>query len=406
MDFKICKRQKVKGNRMKPLLLKIILPIIIIALGTVGMITLKKHAKKAAYKEPAQRIITVKTAVVHKGDAIVKIEVTGSVRPAQQVMLVPEVAGRITWISENLIPGSRFKKGDIIARIDKRDYKLMLEQQRGQVEQAQLNLALEKGRGDIARQEWNMLSTGQNGDNAPMLALRKPQMQEADQRARSAQSGLQRARLNLKKTTIKAPFDAIVVEKNVDIGQIVGPSSPLATLMGSQELWVDVSVPVEDLSNIQIPGLNSDTGSPVTVIQKAGNSEIRRFGKVIRLHGQLNNRNRTATVLVSIPNPFDLEGQLPLLAGAYVDVEIEGNIRKDVIKIPRNALRNQSSLWLVKDGRLKKVSVKIAWKQRSSVVLEAGLDDGEEIVVGPLSFPMDGMLVKKLSDNNKGAKNE
>jgi RND family efflux transporter MFP subunit len=310
--------------------------------------------------------------------------------------MVPEVGGRIIWLNKNFIPGSRLKKGEIVAKIDNRDYKLAFEQQMGQVQQAELNLTLEKGRGEIAKEEWNMLGDGSLEENASILALRKPQMQEATQRTLSAKSGLKRARLNLKRTVIRAPFDAIVVDKNVDIGQLVGPATPVGTIMGSEELWVDVSVPVESLNVIRIPGLNAKEGSPAKIVQTAGSATIERTGSVIRLHGRLNSKNRTATVLVSVKNPFDMKNGLPLLAGAYVDVEIKGVQRQNLFKIPASALKDTDSVWLVKNNHLKKVRVKIAWKEKLNVILSGGVQDGDEIVTSPISFPLDGMLVKRL----------
>ncbi len=385
---------------MKVIIFKFILPLIIVGIGVGGMIVLKKHAKKAPYTAPSDRVITVETEKVTSETLTVKVAATGSVRPAQQVRLTPEVGGRIIWMNDKFIPGSRLKKGEIIAKIDNRDYKLAFEQQMGQVQQAELNLTLEKGRGEIAREEWNMLGSGTTGEDTSLLALRKPQMQEANQRALSAKSGLKRAKLNLKRTVIRVPFDAIVVEKNVDIGQLVGPQSPIGTVMGSKELWVDVSVPVGVLSSIHIPGLNAADGSKAVITQSAGSAVITRLGDVIMLHGQLNSKNRTATVLVSIKNPFEMHEGLPLLAGAYVDVEITGSDRSNVFEIPRSALKDQGSVWLVKNNRLKKQKVFIAWKQKKSVVINKGLSDGDEIVVSPMSFPLNDMKVKRISEKS------
>ncbi|MBN2804937.1 MAG: efflux RND transporter periplasmic adaptor subunit [Deltaproteobacteria bacterium] len=386
---------------MKKLFFKFILPMMIVAAGVAAMLVLKHQAKKATFTPPEQRVITVETQIVKSESLPYRIDASGSVRAAQEIRIVPEVGGRITWINENFIPGSRIKKGDIIAKIDNRDYKLALDQQMGQVQQAKLNLTLEKGRGEIAAEEWKMLENRSSNndfsnDDSSMLALRKPQLQEANQREQSANSGLERAQLNLKKTVLRAPFDAIVIDKGVDVGQLVGPTTSVGTLMGSNELWVDVSVPVESLAAVRIPGLNSEFGSLVKIIQKAGNEEIIRNGEVIRLQGQLNSQNRTATLLVTIKNPFDMSNRLPLLAGAYVDVQIEGEVKDGVFEIPRSALKSQRYVWSVKNDHLKKISVTVAWKQKQSVIISSGLKDKDEIVISPMSFPLDDMKIKRV----------
>lgn len=384
---------------MKAVIFKFIIPLLIVAGGVAGLIILKGKAEKAKHVDVEQRVINVETQVAKVDSLPMKIVASGSVRPAKQIVLTPEVSGRIIYVSENLIPGSRFAAGELMVKIDKRDYKLALEQQVGQVEQARLNLTLEHSRGHIAQKEWSMIAGNSSGDDSAGLALRKPQLQEAKQRQNSANSGLARAKLNLKKTAIKAPFDAVVIDKNVDLGQVVGPSSVLVSLMGTKQLWVDVSVPVEHIGSIQIPGVNSTQGSGATIIQKIGNGKrILREGKVIRLHGQLDNRNRTATVLVSVDNPFDVGAkELPLLSGAYVEVEIHGDIHQDVVRIPRGAFREGHYVWIVTPkAKLHKREVEVGWKEQENVVISSGLSSGDEIVVSPISFPLEGMPVNRV----------
>lgn len=387
---------------MKAILFKLIVPLLIVGAGVAGAMVLKSKAQKAKHVEPQQRVLQVETNIVATENLPVKVVASGSVRAAKQITLSPEVSGRITYVSPNLIPGSRFSKGELIARIDKRDYKLALEQQEGQVAQAKLNLTLEHSRGQVAKEEWALIGEKKTGNSKGSLALRKPQLREAKQQEATAQSGLARAALNLKKTVIKAPFDALVIEKNVDFGQVVGPSSQLVSLMGTSELWVDVSVPVEQLASIRIPGINSDEGSDAKVVQKVGGDKtIVRNGKVIRLHGQLDNRNRTATLLVSIPRPFEVgQAELPLLAGAFVEVEIQGEVHQNIIRIPRGAHREGRYVWRVtKDDKLKRTEVEIGWKEPNHVIVTKGLKSGDEIVVSPVAFPLEGMPVQRVNRN-------
>jgi RND family efflux transporter MFP subunit len=392
---------------MKSFIFKFLIPVLIVAGGAFGMMHLKGKAKKAKHVEPTERVLQVDTMKVTTEALPVRVLASGLVQAARQITLMPEVTGKIKWVSPNLIPGSRFKKGDVIVKIDKRDYRLALQQQIGQVEQAKLNLTLEESRGQVARDEWSIVkgsraTTGNPGD----LALRKPQFEEAKQQQASAKSSLARAELNLQKTVIKAPFDAMVLQKNVDLGQVVGPSSQLVSLMGTEALWVEVSVPVEQLSAIRIPGLNAEEGSEASVIQKVGDGKsIVRKGTVIRLLGQLDSRNRTATILLSVPNPFESgSSELPLLAGAYVDVEIQGDVVADVIRIPRGAHREGEYVWRVStDNRLEKVPVQVAWKEPENVILSAGIQSGDEIVVSPISFPLEGMAIARVNGGHKAS---
>ncbi len=384
---------------MKSFLFKGVIPLVIIALGVGGAIFLKNQASKADYQEPKAVVTPVETITATPVDMPATITATGSVTAARQVSLTPEVTGRIVKLSENLIPGSMIEKGEIIARIDKRDFQLALTQEKSRVQQAQVDLAMEHGRSQVARQEWDLLSP-QLGEmeEPPDLALRKPQLDAAKHQTQSARSGLDKARLNLKRTVLRAPFNAVVLDKKVDLGQLVGPNTSVATLIGSDELWVIVSIPMEQLPSIDIPGVNAQQGSSVVVTQRIGpDRSIIREGTVIRLKGQLDSQNRTAGLIVTIKDPFSTQGdELPLLPGAYVEVTIRGRALEGVHEIPREALRDGSFVWVAgpKDTLVKR-EVTVGFGTRDNVVITSGIESGARIITSPLFFPIEGMAVRE-----------
>ena len=393
---------------IKMIVLRGIIPLAIVAGGLGGAMALKNQAKKAKHKPPKELVAAVETVTASPKDMPVEVRVTGAVKAAKQVTLTPEVTGRIVKLSRNLIPGSHFKKGQLIARIDPQDYVLALTQEKSRVEQAELNLQVEHGRGAVAEEEWKLIVGDLGaGESVSQLALRKPHLAAAKQDTESAKSGLEKAELNLKRTVLRAPFNAMVLQKNVDVGQLVGPTTTVTTLMGTDELWVDVSVPVAQLASIDIPGINADKGSVATVIQRIGTDQtIVRKGEVIRLQGQLDSQNRTANLLVSVKHPFEARGtELPLLAGAYVEVRITGRDMTGVYEIPREALREDTYVWLVgKGSTLVKADVTVGWDTRETAVITHGLAPGDEIVTSPLSFPIEGMPVEKVSGETTPSK--
>ena len=385
---------------IKTILFRGVIPLAVLAGGLGGAMALKNQAKKATHMAPRELITAVETVTAHPEDMPVEVRVTGTVKAAKQVTLTPEVTGRIVKLSRNLIPGSHFKKGQLIARIDPKEYLLALTQEKSRIGQAELNLKVEHGRGAVAEEEWKLIvgDLGE-GESVSQLALRKPHLEAAEQDAESAKSSLEKAKLNLKRTVLRAPFNAMVLQKNVDVGQLVGPTTPVTTLMGTDELWVDVSVPVAQLASVDIPGINAEKGSVATVIQRIGTDQtIVRKGEVIRLQGQLDPENRTANLLVSIKHPFEAEGAaLPLLAGAYVEVRITGRDMKGVYEIPRAALREDAYVWRVgKGSTLEKADVTVGWDTRETAVITHGLAPGDEIVTSPLSFPIEGMPVREV----------
>lgn len=346
---------------------------------------------------PELEPVPVEALVVRPAPHPVTVETTGTVTAAKQISVVPQVQGRLTYVSDQLQPGGRFAKGEVMARIDRRDYALAVEQRRSDVQSAEVNLALEMGRQETAQREWELLG---NSGAPPDLAARKPQLQSAKLSLESAKSGLKTAQLNLERATLRAPFNAIVLSESVDVGQVVGATTNVATLSGTDTLWVQVSVPVERLGNIDIPGANATEGSSARVVQALGREQIVREGHVLRLSGQLDQQSRTATVLVEVEDPFHLgglaEGEmpgLPMLPGAFVDVTLTGRTVPDAIEVPRVAVNDNRYVWLVEDDKLHRQDIQIGWGSTDNVYVTGGLEAGEQIVVTSLSFPIEGMPV-------------
>ena len=300
--------------------LRVIAPIGIAASGLVaaGLLMALGGAPERAAPEVAAAAVEV--VQVSASDAPATIRATGVVTAAQEVTLIPQVAGRVVEISDKLLPGGRFAKGEVLARIDPRDYQLAVAQSSSAVKQAELELQLEGGRQEIARREWAMLGDG--GESA--LALRQPHLAVAQQSLEAARSGLAQAQINLERTLLRAPFNAVVLSEGLDVGQVVGQSSQAARLAGTDRARVIVSVPVESLRLIDIPGLGADRGSEVMVTQALGAAApIRRAGRVVRLGGELDPETRAGQLIIEIDAPM-AGGDLPLLPGAFVDAEIRG----------------------------------------------------------------------------------
>lgn len=367
-------------------------------LGAAGaMIALSGSEEQ---KPPAAEVTPVEVVVADAATNPVHIKTTGTVIAARQVSVIPQVSGQLSEVSGKLQPGGRFAEGEVMARVDARDYRLAVEQQRSTVEQAQVELAVEQGRQKTARREWELL--GGEGE-PPAIVARGPQLQAAEAGLASAKSRLATAELSLQRTALRAPFNAIVITENAEVGQVVGSAASIATLVGTDELWVQVSVPVERLVNIDIPGVNAEEGSAVTVTQDLGSASIVRQGTVKQLSGQLDDQSRTATLIVSIGDPLNLKVDsempgLPMLPGAFVDIEITGRSAGETIKLPRIALEDHDHVWVAAEGTLARRDVSVGWGTEDEVFITDGLAEDEQVIVTPMSFPIEGMQVSVGSE--------
>lgn len=381
------------------LLTRVVVPIafVVLAVGCAGaMFAMKPSAARGEVTEAPTRVDVVR---VSAGTTRAHIQANGIVEPVQRVTVVPQISAEVRWIADAVVPGGRLDAGETFARLDARDYQLQVEAARASVRSAALELDLEKGRGAIAQKEWALLNPGRDPADAP-LALRGPQLETARQALASAEANLGQAEVLLGRTRLSAPFDALVLEESLEVGQVVAPGAPVATLIGTDAYRVKVSLPVSELGALVLPD-GERVGSPATVRHELGSgTTVVREGAVTQLLAQLDPQTRTAQVLVTIPDPLEGEG-LPLLPGAYVHVEMEGRALDDVVRVPRTALHDGHRVWTVEgtegDGILRARTVEVGWKEGDDVLVTQGLDHGDRVVVSPLAIPLDGMTVEVLT---------
>ncbi len=384
--------------------LRVLLPLLSLAVG-IGIfmffVKTKPEAKKRARDEQGT---LVDVASIVRSDHTVVVHAQGSVMPAQQIVLQPEVGGRIVWRSENLVPGALVRAGETLVRIDASNYQLALRSQEAQVNRAELDLQVEASRKEVAQREWQLLSTQKDSEaRAPNpLAIRDPQMKTAQVSVDAAKSALDSAKLNVSRTTLVSPFNAFVQRAAADRGQLVAPGSQMATLVGVDRCWVQISVPLENLSHIDVPGLNAKEGALAKVWQQVGDQRIERKGRVVRLLGDLDPVGRMARVLVEIEDPFNLgvedDRGLPLLIGAFVNVEIAGGVLDNVLEIPRVALRDGDQVYAFgKDARLEIRKLNIIWRTPDSVLVREGLSETDRVITSRLGTAVPGMLLRLAS---------
>ena len=380
-------------------LLRILVAVLIVCAGLAGGVYLKKTAPRSKKRSPARMVPVVQVRRVQPVQHRVVLTVMGTVVPARQVVLKSRVAGRVIYVRPEFSEGGFLKKGDLLIQLDDADYRLVLAQRKSDLIDSQHALKLELGRQKVARREWALLNKTRQGgavDTGVPLALRETHLEKARADVAAAEATVEKAMLDLERTRIFAPFNAIVRSKSVDIGSQVTPQVPLAELAGTDVYWVQASVPLDRLPWIRIPRRAGETGSVAGVYCASGH---RMQGTVLRLMGDLTRQGRMARLLIAVRDPLHLKGggrkDLPLLIDEYVRVEIQGPLLEDVFVLPRTALRDNLTVWLVNDeGRLEIRRVSPVWRDARSVVLKDGLSAGERLVVSDLATPVAGMQLR------------
>lgn len=388
----------MRGRRI----LRWVLPLVVLAAGIFGArwLVVNRPRAERAEVEPIPPLVRVAAAV--RSAEPVTIVAMGTVVPARRVVLQAEVSGRIVAQSPQLLPGGLFQKGDVILQIDPRDYETAVQQQKAAVEQARLEVQLEAGRQVIAEREWRLLEEDIPLDQASQeLALRRPQQKNARVSLEAAEAALEQARLQLERTTVHAPFNAVVQDEFVDVGQLVSPQTQLATLIGSDRFWVQVSIPVDRLGWLAFSGTEAVGESPVRVIQEVtGQVSVERPARLVRLLGDLEPVGRMARILVEIDDPLGLNSSgapqgIPLMLGAYVRVEVQGRTAGEAFSLPRTAIREGDRVWIAdEEDRLEVRPVNVLWRGNDTVLIADGLRDGDRVVTSSIPLPIPNMKLR------------
>ena len=404
-------------------LLRVIVPVLILILGLAGAMVIVANAPKVNRKKPVIVAPTVETVVLERVDYQTKITANGTVIPSRQVSLKSQVSGNIVWQNEKLVPGKSFRTGEKILKIDQRDYEFSVTQREEAVANAEYQLKLEAEQGEIAKEEWELLGDSiSSTEEGKSLALREPQMKKALASLESAKSSLDKAKLDLERTVITAPFNSIVRKENSEKGQFVSANIELATLVGTDYFWIQIALPYDKLAYLEIPESSSEKGSSVEILLQAGAVDSKRQGTVVQLLSDLEEMGRLARVIVKVDDPLLLnsrqadEAEYPLLLGSYVTVNIDSEMLEDVFPIPLKAMRDSDEIaagtsadkgrvWiLTEDNLLEERDIELVWQNDQYAFACSGLNEGEKLIVSNVSSPLKGMKLRDIKDETKARK--
>ncbi len=382
---------------------RILLPMVVLAAGVAVAFWLMETSPQAKPHPQAHNATLIAVKTVDYGPRQTVISGMGTVTAANNVELQPQVSGEITELNGNLVPGGHFRQGETLLKIDPTDYRLAVRQLITDVAKAESDLQLEQGNQLVAQKEYKLLGETVS-DAEKALMLRQPQLENLRATLDAAQAKLEQAQVDLTRTQIKAPFNAVVQSREIDLGTRAGESTVLATLVGTDTYWVEVSVPVSQLRWIRIPQTDGDQGALVRIYDSAAWGDgVYRQGRVVRLEADLEEQGRMARLLVRVEDPLNLlpdnTGQPRMLIGAYVRVEIEGQALDSAAAIEREFIRNGSNVWVMDpEGGLAIRPVEIAFRGADRLLVTGGIKSGERLVITDLAAPVEGMRLRTADD--------
>ena len=387
-------------NRKKTFLISSIILLVAAGITVIIFLTEPEAKREGATKVTA---MLVEVLEAERGTFKPGINATGTVQPSQEVMLSPRVSGEIIERSMAFTPGGYVNKGEVLLRIDPSDYKNALALRKSELQQAIADLNIEKGRQEIAKSDFSLVEDSLSAENRA-LVLREPQLNAIQARVDAARAAVDQAELELRRTTIRAPFDAHIVSRMVNIGSQVAPGQDLGRLVGIEEYWIVATVPVSKLPWISFPDNDNPQGSEVKIRNHTAREDGHfRTGYVYRLIGALEDQTRLARILITVPDPLSGSGVPedlpPLIIGSFVEVNILGNDVENVVRLNRDYTRKNNTVWVMEGDTLNIKDIKIRFQDARYAYISEGLEEGEKVVTTNLTTVAEGVSLRTEENN-------
>jgi multidrug efflux system membrane fusion protein len=368
---------------MKKKWFKGILPLVILAIGVGGMTAIKASGDKDDDNEPVDVRPTVKIETAIAEDYQVRITSYGEVKPLESTMVSAQVSGEVLTWHPNFVPGGLVLRGDTLFTIELDTYEAALLQAEADLSLARANLIEEQARAEVAERE-------AKGSKVSDLYLRKPQMLSAQASIKSAQARLKIAQRDLDNCAIKAPYDALVVSRDLGVGQYVNQGSQVGELYNIES--AEVSFPIAGFDREFLP--SDITQQPATISTKGYNAIVRE-GMVTRDLGIIDKSTRMSQLVVRIEDPYGLKSSLPALKfGHYVEVSFAGRTLNQVYRLPQELVNNRIIWLLDEEQQMQPQRVEILREEDAYFLISEGLQNQDKLVTTLPEYPQKGMKVK------------
>lgn len=376
-----------------------LISIAILASAVGGAFVMVQTRAAPTQMEREIPVLLVDAIEARREPVFFRVNTQGAVTPRTESNLVSEVSGQIVEVASNYVAGGFFRKGELLLRIDPRNYQSALKSAQANVARVQTQVAKENALANFALDDWKTLrdlnaSTGPISD----LALRKPQLAEAIAESISAEAALEKAQEDLNRTSIRAPYDGMVQEKHADVGQYVNTGSQLALIFATDYAEIRLPITQRELALVDLPSADgSSLPLPVTLTSQAGKIQHTWQGLIVRSEGVFDSASRVLYVVAQVEDPYNQSGRNGelLRIGTFVTASIQGRFGGALFTIPRHALQRGETLWIIDEQqKIYPRDVQIVSTDEEYAYVDGGLVNGDRYTITPIDQPLPGMPVR------------
>lgn len=377
------------------------LPISVLSIGIIGawgIIDSRPQIERQRVAEDAP-IVEIVRAVSES--VRLNVQSQGVVSPRTEIELTAEVAGKVVGVHPSFAAGGFFNVDDLLVTIDPRDYDYAVIIAEGRVADARSQLAQEQARVKQARHEWETLRK----DRPAPIAMREPQLAEARAELRATEAELAVTQLNRTRCELRAPFPGRVRKRYVDIGEYVMRGKALARIYSTDFAEVRLPITVDQVGFLDLPlTKNADgkhpNGPQVALTGRFADKIHRWQGQVVRTEGVVDETTGTIYVVAQVKDPYGRsESRPPLLAGLFVQADIQGYEQSDVFVLPLSAVTIDQQAYIVDESqRLVGRHLPVVRRESGRVIVAGELAAGESVVVSGNGALVEGMKVTIKSE--------
>ena len=378
------------------LAIKVFLTLLILTLAVVaaaGIIMTRPMPEPVAI---APNVVAIRGIQMEAENIPLTIYAQGVVEPLTASELITQVNGRVAWVSPNFNAGGFFKQGEPLVKLESEDYEARV----GLAEAREVRALAEFEHATFELKRMRALVKDQLVSQAMLEnAVRQTRLTEAA--LKEAQINLDQAERDLDRTELRAPFDAIVRSKAVDLGEFVSMGKPLAQLFAADGFEVRLPVLDTQLAYLNLPSsieatapLNSANLPSVRLSAQYAGAAASWDAQLVRSESEIDRRSRMVTLVARVSGTRNASSANPLPVGAFVNAEIEGITLENAFQLPRSALRQDNQVLVIdEESRLRFREVSIARYEQDRILIQSGLKEGDIVNISPIQTVVDGMEV-------------
>jgi len=376
--------------------LKILLPVALLLVGIGCAWAVIATRLQMTLQTPNAEVPLVTVIQVEPQTLRLDVHSQGIVTPRNEIDLIPEVSGKIIQLHTDFVTGGFFTRNDVLVSIDPRDYDYAIAQAQAQIAEAKRQLAMEEAQADQAHNEWQALGEGA----ATSLAMREPQLAEARAKLKAAEASLLQAQIKRSRCELRAPFTGRLQTRMAGLGQTIQSGEKLAHLYSTDLAEIRLPLPTDQLAYLDLPlgagGEHCGVCPKVTLSADFAGGLQTWEGRIVRSEGKLDDTTGVLYAVAEVINPYtQKDGHPPLLAGLFVQAQVQGKALQNLFVLPQNAIDAAQQVLVVDNElRLHLRHLEVLRNEPDRILVKEGLNAGDRIVTSGIQVPVEGMKVR------------